>query len=116
MKTFAKIFLLILIFGVVCSDSEKVFAFELQELRVKNVLPVLPDRLRRRPQRVRRILTPPIINVPRETKPQKTPKYTQRQPKTPPPIHSPKLPPQSIDRRGSGRVKNFGPPRSRYRK
>ena len=90
----------------------------LQELAVKNKMPVLPARIRYRNSRraSTRIITQPI-ELPRyNTKNQKAPPmYVQRQPKQPPKIYVPRRPVSYPGNRGGNKVKNFGPPRARYR-
>ena len=89
----------------------------LQELALKNKMPVLPDRIRYRNSR--RAPTKIIVNpvtLPRyANKGQKqSPMYVQRQPKQPPKVYVPRRPTSFAGDRGGSRVKNFGPPRTRY--
>ena len=121
MKRYAKKFsalmiLAILFFGVY---AEKIEAAEFQELKKKIVMPVLPDRLRKeRPSdsMIRRKFPMPVINFPRHKDEITDINYVQKHPKTPPPIHSPKTPQRTIDKRGAAIAKNFGPPRSKFRR
>ena len=116
MKNLAKIFALLIILS--CANVEAA-TFEknsdeiiFQELRSRILLPVLPDRIRHRKDS-RRLQRPAPKQIEVPSKKVEPPKriYTQKQPKQPPRIKTPKLPQKNWAQRGSHQRKRFGPPR-----
>ena len=113
MKNLAKIFALLIILS--CANVEAA-TFEktsdgiiFQELKAKILL---PDRIRHRKDS-RRLQRPAPKQIEVPSKKVEPPKriYTQKQPKQPPRIKTPKLPQKNWAQRGSQQRKRFGPPR-----
>ena len=116
MRNFVKIFALLMIFT--CANVEAA-TFEktsdgiiFQELKSRILLPVLPDRIRHRKDS-RRLQRPAPKRIEVPSRKVESPKriYTQKQPKQPPRIKTPKLPQKNWSQRGSQPRKRFGPPR-----
>lgn len=112
MRTIIKIFALLIILSCANVEAANFENAEVQELRSRIILPVLPDKIRHRKdsRRLQRP-APRRIEVPsRKVEPPKN-IHTQRQPKQPPRVRTPRLPQRNSAQRGSYPPKRFNPPR-----
>ena len=117
MTFFVKFFAALTIWILAFSNAEATTFqdTEFQELRTRIIMPILPDRIRKRnpPPRLPRRM-PPQFSIPHKVQPK--PIYTQKHPKRPPHIYIPRRPAPSRNQRGSERARTFGPPKDTTRR
>lgn len=110
---FLKIFLIALL--IFEGKFFVVEAANLQEMRGRVIMPVLPEKIRYR--NTRRGPTKVVVNpvkIPRYREEKFPPIYTQRQPKRPSPMYIQRRKNRYPGQRGTYPPKTFNPPRARY--